>query len=170
MKPKPKKLIEKAMDDNEPTSDGESANNEPEASGGADLFDSLMSSNNESPKKTNGTKSAPSPVKGMDSSDDEADNTHDDAKNASRNSSANDDDDDPNTSKRSATATEENGDVSMEDADNTANTAGDDDEEGWEVEQIVGHKYKNGRKIYRVRWKNYTEADDTWQGEDDLSW
>lgn len=171
MKPKPKKLIEKAMDDHELASDAESANNEPASSGGADLFDALLTSNNESPKKTNGTKSAPSPVKGMDSSDDE-DNTHnatDVGNNESGVSEANGNDDTDDPVNQSATA-EENGDESIDDANNTASADGDADEDGYEVEKIVAHKYKNGRKMYRVRWQNYSEKDDTWQNEDDLSW
>lgn len=164
MKPKPKKIIEDSMDDTEPITDDEETNEG--AGSGGDAFDALFSTN-ASPGKSNG-KSAPSPVKGLDSSDDENDGHNDtatsaDEKNESTASSGKADEDDANDTSQTD-----------EDTANTNGTAnGDDDaedDEGWEVEAIVGHKMKNGRRLFRVRWKNYTEADDTWQGEDDLSW
>lgn len=172
MKPKPKKIIEESMDDTEPITDDDEAGSEA-AGSGADAFDALFGSN-ASPAKANG-KNAPSPVKGLDSSDDENDGNNDtatsaDEKNESAASpgradddddDAKDDDDSQNTDDDTANATT-NGTANGDEAN--------DDEEGWEVEAIVGHRMKNGRRHYRVRWKNYTEADDTWQVEDDLSW
>lgn len=167
MKPKPKKIIEDSMDDTEPITDDEEAGSEA-AGSGADAFDSLFSSN-ASPAKANG-KSAPSPIKGLDSSDDENDANNDtatsaDEKNESTASSGRADDDDANDSQNT------DDDTANATTNGTANgdDAGDDDE-GWEVEAIVGHRMKNGRRHYRVRWKNYTADDDTWQVEDDLSW
>lgn len=180
MKPKPKKLIEESMDDAASITDDEDAGNSKEEP--ADAFDSLFSSPDESAskQKANGNKSAPSPVKGLssDEEDDAADNGVDgaNATNGDLNSTNNDDDDDANNTSQESVK----GDTADEDSqEHTADgsTAGEEEkpeeeeeEEGWEVEAIVGHKYKNGRRIYRLRWKNFTEADDTWQKEDDLSW
>ncbi|XP_053695319.1 cylicin-1 [Sabethes cyaneus] len=46
----------------------------------------------------------------------------------------------------------------------------DDEEEEYEVQDIVDHRKERGGKIlYRIRWKNYGESDDTWEPEDTLS-
>lgn len=114
----------------------------------ADPFDSLMSSNTESPpaKKTNGVKKAPSPVKDILTSDDEKNDASDVKSN-----------DDLDTSK-----------VSKDDDDDAEKE--EEEEDGFEVEDIVGHKWIDGEKHYRIRWKNYGKKDDTWQLESDLSW
>lgn len=38
----------------------------------------------------------------------------------------------------------------------------------YEVEKIVDHRKHSGVIQYRVRWKGYTEDDDTWEDEDNL--
>ena len=42
--------------------------------------------------------------------------------------------------------------------------------EEWEVEEIMSHKgsIKGRNKQYLVRWKGYTEEDDTWEKLEDL--
>lgn len=46
----------------------------------------------------------------------------------------------------------------------------EDDEEEYEVQDIVDHRKERGGKIvYRIRWKNYGENDDTWEPEETLS-
>jgi ubiquitin carboxyl-terminal hydrolase 8 len=38
-----------------------------------------------------------------------------------------------------------------------------DGEELWEVEKIVGYRVYYGKPQYRIRWKRYSRADDTWE-------
>ncbi|GAB0095381.1 hypothetical protein DMENIID0001_107570 [Sergentomyia squamirostris] len=45
----------------------------------------------------------------------------------------------------------------------------DDEEEEYEVEDIVDHKVVRGKTSYRIRWKGWSEDDDTWEGEETLS-
>lgn len=42
------------------------------------------------------------------------------------------------------------------------------DDKDYEVEQIVGHKFKGIHTWYQIRWKGYAPEDDTWQAEKDL--
>ena len=42
------------------------------------------------------------------------------------------------------------------------------DEENYEVEDIVNHRHKKGKVEYLIRWKGYTEKDDTWEPEENL--
>lgn len=45
----------------------------------------------------------------------------------------------------------------------------DDDDEGYEVEGIVGHKFKKGRLAFRIKWKGYDDPEDiTTEPEDNL--
>jgi hypothetical protein len=46
----------------------------------------------------------------------------------------------------------------------------EDDEEMFEFEKIVEEKKKrNGKSIFRVRWKNYLAEDDTWEPAESFS-
>lgn len=42
-------------------------------------------------------------------------------------------------------------------------------EEEYEVEAIVGHREYNGKLVYKIRWKGYGAASDTWEAADSLS-
>ncbi|XP_059222756.1 ABC transporter F family member 4 isoform X2 [Stomoxys calcitrans] len=44
-----------------------------------------------------------------------------------------------------------------------------EDEEEYEVKDIVGHKIERGVSYFLIRWKGYTKADDTWEAEDTLN-
>lgn len=112
-------------------------------SGSADPFDALVNPKADDSSQTNGKKvSSPIP----DESD--AENDNDAAKN------------DGNS--------EHNGE-SVDSANDGDGETEDDGEEGYEVESIVGHKFKGKKKFFRIRWKNYAESDDTWELEEDLS-
>lgn len=63
---------------------------------------------------------------------------------------------------------ETNGDSAVDSADNGDATAAGEDE-GYEVEDIVDHKFKGKKKYFKIRWKNYDESQDTWELEEDLS-
>jgi Chromo (CHRromatin Organisation MOdifier) domain/DDE superfamily endonuclease len=41
-------------------------------------------------------------------------------------------------------------------------------EDEYEIEKIVDHKYENNKMIYLIKWKNYTEKDNTWTSEKDI--
>ncbi|KAH0831827.1 hypothetical protein FOPE_02955 [Fonsecaea pedrosoi] len=43
-----------------------------------------------------------------------------------------------------------------------------DDEEEWEVEQILATRERQGRPEYYVRWKGFSEAHDSWEPEEHL--
>lgn len=45
----------------------------------------------------------------------------------------------------------------------------DADTDEYEVEKLIGHKMKNGVRFYLVRWKGYTDEDDTWERESNLN-
>lgn len=111
-------------------------------SGSSDPFDALVNSKptDDSATKSNG-KNGPSPI--PDDSDGEKD--------------------DNEISKNNDDKSETNGE-SADSAD-----AKDDDDEGYEVENIVGHKFKGKKKLFKIRWKNYDESQDTWEPEEDLS-
>ncbi len=63
-----------------------------------------------------------------------------------------------------------------ENSDGSDGSDSADDDDGFEVEKIVGRRVndgkeepgKKGRTEYKVRWKGYSPADDTWEGEDSL--
>lgn len=38
----------------------------------------------------------------------------------------------------------------------------------YEVEQLIDHKMKARKILYKVRWKSYDSDDDTWESESDL--
>lgn len=131
--------------DAESTNDGEIENGDP-LSGSADPFDALINSKSDesSSSRANG-KRVPSPI--ADDSDAENDK---DAKNEKE-------------------KTEVNGDSAAESADNVDNTDENEDDEGYEVEDIVDHKFKGKKKYFRIRWKNYDESADTWELSSNLS-
>lgn len=133
----------------EATNEAAEVENGDPLSGSADPFDALVNSKTDEPasSRTNGKK-VPSPIP----EDSDAENDTE-AKN-DENSEANGD------SVDSADNTDGNGD-----ADDNA----DDQDKGYEVENIVGHKFKGKKKMFRIRWKNYGESDDTWELEEDLS-
>ena len=41
-------------------------------------------------------------------------------------------------------------------------------QEEWEVEKILNLQQRHGRNKYLVRWKGYTQGDNTWEPEDNL--
>lgn len=43
-----------------------------------------------------------------------------------------------------------------------------DDYDVFEVEKLIKHKTKKGVRFYLVRWKGYSEQDDTWEKESNL--
>lgn len=43
-----------------------------------------------------------------------------------------------------------------------------DDQEEYEVEAIVGHRKQRGGISYRIKWKGYSSAENTWEPEDML--
>ncbi|KAJ1113745.1 hypothetical protein NDU88_001987 [Pleurodeles waltl] len=55
--------------------------------------------------------------------------------------------------------------VAKEDPGEAEGEAGesDDEEDVYEVEQIIDYKNEGGEVLYRVRWKGYTSDDDTWE-------
>ncbi|CAO1432564.1 unnamed protein product [Diamesa serratosioi] len=58
----------------------------------------------------------------------------------------------------------------VEEKDPLSNT--DDEaepEEEYEVEAIVGHREYNRKLVYKIRWKGYGAASDTWEAADSLS-
>ena len=40
-----------------------------------------------------------------------------------------------------------------------------DQEEEWEVEQILNRRVRQGKTEYYVRWKGFSEAHDSWEPE-----
>jgi chromobox protein 1 len=38
----------------------------------------------------------------------------------------------------------------------------------YEVERIINHKIERGMTLWLVRWKGYTEDDDTWEPDGNL--
>ncbi|OHT08518.1 hypothetical protein TRFO_22940 [Tritrichomonas foetus] len=42
------------------------------------------------------------------------------------------------------------------------------DDHEYEVEKIIDHKMIDGKIFFKIRWKGYTENEDTWEKNDDL--
>lgn len=72
-----------------------------------------------------------------------------------------------------STSAETNGTADADtDADADADADADDENaDGYEVEEIVGHQYKGKRmkKLYQIRWKGYGADADTWEAETSLN-
>lgn len=45
----------------------------------------------------------------------------------------------------------------------------EEEEDEYEVEAIIGHRIRNGRKQYLLRWKSFNDSDATWEDEDSLN-
>jgi len=43
-----------------------------------------------------------------------------------------------------------------------------DGHEEWEVEKILQHRIRNRKREFLVRWKGFTQGDDTWEPEANL--
>lgn len=126
--------------DADTTNEVEVENGDP-LSGSSDPFDALLSSkSDQTPTKPNGKK-APSPIPDESDAENDADEKNDDDK------------------------SDANGD-SVDSADNGT---GGENEEGYEVQDIVGHKFRGKKRYFRIRWKNYDESSDTWELVDNLS-
>jgi len=41
-------------------------------------------------------------------------------------------------------------------------------QEEWEVEKILDLRQRHGKNKYLVRWKEYTQGDDTWEPKENL--
>jgi len=41
-------------------------------------------------------------------------------------------------------------------------------QEEWEVEKILDSRQRHGKNKYLIKWKGYTQGDDTWEPEDNL--
>ena len=41
-------------------------------------------------------------------------------------------------------------------------------QEEWEVEKILDLRQRHGKNEYLIRWKGYTQGDNTWEPEDNL--
>lgn len=131
----------------EAANESEAENGDP-LSGSADPFDALVNSkaDESASSKTNGKK-APSPI--ADDSDAENDAAKNDATSETNGDSAD-----------SADNGDGNGDT---------DNVGEGEDEGYEVESIVAHKFKGKKKLFKIRWKNYGEDDDTWELEENLA-
>lgn len=126
----------------EATNDDADVGNGDPLSGSADPFDALLSSKSgEASSTTRSNGKGPSPI--PDDSDAENDNDND--------ASTNEND-----------KTDANGETGTDKVENGG-------EEGFEVEDIVDHKFKGKKKYFKIRWKNYGSNDDTWELERDLS-
>lgn len=54
-------------------------------------------------------------------------------------------------------------------ANTTASPQKSESEQEYEVEKLVKHRKRKGKRQFLVRWKNFTSDSDTWQNEDDLN-
>ncbi|KAJ1916449.1 hypothetical protein IWQ60_008095 [Tieghemiomyces parasiticus] len=65
--------------------------------------------------------------------------------------------------KETDTAAEKKGEASEEDDDD------DEEEEEYEVESIIRHRKRAGVTQYLIKWKNFGDADNTWEDESNLN-
>ena len=45
----------------------------------------------------------------------------------------------------------------------------EEEEDVYEVEAIIGHRIRNGKKQYLLKWKSFNDSDATWEDEDSLN-
>lgn len=79
-----------------------------------------------------------------------------------------------NKAKKSPAKAEKRKSIIVEETDPFANSDDEPEpekevEEEYEVEAIVGHREYNGKLVYKIRWKGYGAASDTWEVADSLS-
>lgn len=87
------------------------------------------------------------------------------------NSDSNNTSDDSDVAMTSNNESDSNSDTENASANADGDDAMDDgaDKYGYEVEDIIGHKFKNGKKYFKIRWKNRDADQDTWEPEKDLT-
>ncbi|KAF9924916.1 hypothetical protein BGZ67_009007 [Mortierella alpina] len=59
-------------------------------------------------------------------------------------------------------------DVVEEDIDELLDESGDEEDNEYEVEKVVGHKRERGVLSYFLKWKGYDVQDNTWEKEDQV--